>query len=44
MIVIMIQREELMSVQYWKRTQMAEISVGMERRLPYTMFQLYFSG
>jgi hypothetical protein len=31
---VMIQTEELTSVQYWKRTQIAEISVGIERRLP----------
>jgi hypothetical protein len=33
-MVRIIQTEELRSVQYWKSTQIALISVGMERRLP----------
>jgi hypothetical protein len=33
-IVMMIHTDWLMSVQYWKRTQMALISVGMDRRFP----------
>lgn len=36
MMNMTIHREELMSVQKLKRTQMAVISVGTDNRLPYT--------
>jgi len=39
-IKVMIQTEELMSVQYWKRTQIAEISVGIDNKFPYTILYL----